>query len=176
MSHKTCTARVWDNGDMTDCGKEVQRAERCSFHVQQEVSLLTKTIQEHEEGIRVARARLAELRDKLLDGISRAFRVIEENDLRVGAIWLNPREVSALETSARAHYDKVNDPRVRRSHMATVGAPFEGMIFGAKVFSSGVVVPGHIAILPDGFEARLVDSSACFSLGLERVDQPFANR
>lgn len=25
----TCTARVWDNGDMTDCGKPVMIANRC---------------------------------------------------------------------------------------------------------------------------------------------------
>ncbi len=104
---------------------------------------------------------------KLLASISRAFRAIEMCDLRVGAIWLHPREILTLGTDAPGFFDKVNDPRVKASYMDVVGAPFEGLLFGAKVFSSEVVVPGHIAILPDGFQAKLTDSCASFSLGLE---------
>src|SRR5262249_44926068 len=57
----TCEARVWDNGDMTDCGKPVVRLGRCAGHIESEVAYLKGRIAEHEQGIVQARLRIADL-------------------------------------------------------------------------------------------------------------------
>jgi len=56
-----CEARVWDNGDMTACGKPVVRAQRCVWHIEEEAAYLREKIQEHREGIVRARKALVEL-------------------------------------------------------------------------------------------------------------------
>jgi hypothetical protein len=57
----SCRARVWDNGDMTDCGAEALRAERCAEHIASEVRNLHAEIKEHEAEIRKCRKRIGEL-------------------------------------------------------------------------------------------------------------------
>jgi hypothetical protein len=56
-----CTARVWDNGDMTDCGRRSLRANRCADCLHDEVARLLREIGEHETEVRKRRARIAEL-------------------------------------------------------------------------------------------------------------------
>jgi len=95
------------------------------------------------------------------------FGWMETAGLRVGQVWLHPGEVEVL-MGDREHFDPVSDTRVRDAHLETVGAPLVGFFFGAMVFSSELVVPGHMALLPDGFQARLVEGTACVPLGLHR--------
>ena len=56
-----CSARVWDNGDTTDCGREVFRVGLCSRHLHEEADSLRESIRNHEAAIREARTRLGEL-------------------------------------------------------------------------------------------------------------------
>lgn len=35
-----CQERIWDNGDMTDCGAPVLRLDKCAWHVEEEVRRL----------------------------------------------------------------------------------------------------------------------------------------
>jgi hypothetical protein len=56
-----CTVRVWDNGDMTSCDREVLRADRCSSCLSFEVKTLTQQIRGCEEALKKLRARLTEL-------------------------------------------------------------------------------------------------------------------
>ena len=58
MSSVHCQARVWDSGDMTDCGKLALRASLCPEHLQEEVVSLRAVIKRNEESIRIARERL----------------------------------------------------------------------------------------------------------------------
>ena len=106
--------------------------------------------------------------DGLMKSVLEVFDWIQKMDLRVGSIWRPPREVAVLEEGGTPFFDRVNDPRVRDAYLETVGSPYVGILFGALVFSSEVVVPGHGAILPHGFEARLVEGTACIALGLHR--------
>ena len=56
-----CQARVWDNGDMTTCGKYALRGSRCPDHLQEESRQLMADIKRHQEAIDAAKRRLAEL-------------------------------------------------------------------------------------------------------------------
>lgn len=56
-----CQARVWDNGDMTDCGKLALCASLCPDHLKDEEQACLAQIRKSEEAIRLARKRLAEI-------------------------------------------------------------------------------------------------------------------
>ena len=53
-----CEVRVWDNGDMTDCGRKILRGGVCAEHLQKEVAELRESIRKHERAIREALERL----------------------------------------------------------------------------------------------------------------------
>lgn len=56
-----CGARVWDNGDMTDCGGEVLRGNRCAKHVHDETCSLLLEIKNKELELARLKKRLVEL-------------------------------------------------------------------------------------------------------------------
>jgi hypothetical protein len=95
----------------------------------------------------------------LLDLIHGSMAHFERLDLRVGRIWLNPVQADELENAPMMVFDRICDPYVRRASPGIRGA-----LFGVTVYASDLVPPMHIAILPDGFDGKLVDSAACFPL------------
>lgn len=56
-----CGARVWDNGDMIDCGEKVLRGNRCARHVHDEVCSLLLEIKKKKAAVARLEKRLAEL-------------------------------------------------------------------------------------------------------------------
>lgn len=58
-----CDARVWDNGDTTDCGTPAVRANRCRTCLDWEVSQLKTKIKASEAEIFEAQLRLAQLEE-----------------------------------------------------------------------------------------------------------------
>jgi hypothetical protein len=46
MSRQLCKERVWDNGDMTDCGLSVRLAGKCERHLAEEVQQMEKKLAE----------------------------------------------------------------------------------------------------------------------------------
>ena len=59
VSYQGCEARVWDNGDMTDCGREVMRAKRCAEHIHDETVSLRSVIRECKDKIKECETRIA---------------------------------------------------------------------------------------------------------------------
>lgn len=57
-----CGWRVWDSGDITDCGKfAVRDTSLCEEHLQDELHSLAADIERHERCIEIARERVATL-------------------------------------------------------------------------------------------------------------------
>jgi len=61
MTATNCRARVWDNGDMTDCGEASVRLERCAEHIAGEIASLESAIRSYEKKIKDARLRIEAL-------------------------------------------------------------------------------------------------------------------
>lgn len=59
-----CETRVWDNGDMMDCGRKAVHAERCPAHLREEIRETQKSIREHQKEIDKLQARLDELQNE----------------------------------------------------------------------------------------------------------------
>ena len=56
-----CEARIWDNGDMDDCGKPVLRNGFCKIHLKEAVSKQRETIKRLKIELAGARSYLKEL-------------------------------------------------------------------------------------------------------------------
>lgn len=99
-----------------------------------------------------------EVPTQLLTQIQAAIRRFENLDIRVGAVWLNPKEADAV-SDAPTVFDKIGNRAVLEAMPGIIG-----VLWGVLVFESDIVPPGCIAVLPDGFEAKLRGREACFSL------------
>jgi hypothetical protein len=99
--------------------------------------------------------------DDIIERLRNVFGWIEERDMRVCELWLHPKQVAELDASNNPGWDRVNQRAVMRAYLDTKGAINVGFLWGALVFESEIVVENHVAALPDGWEARLVNSSAC---------------
>lgn len=89
-----------------------------------------------------------------------AFQSMESWDLRVGYIWLNPKDTRTIKPLI----DPVSSLRTHRLISGKFGAVFAGHCFGALVFASDLIPVGHIALAPDGMEAKITSSSAARAL------------
>jgi hypothetical protein len=96
---------------------------------------------------------------RIAQRIAKAFERLEPWDLRVGDIWLHPKQVEELR--GEPVYDPIAHRCLRDEFIKIKGAPFVGTIYGARVFASEIVPENHIAIAPAGLEAILTDKSAC---------------
>ena len=76
-----------------------------------------------------------------------AFTRYEALGFRVAKVWLRQEEIDQLPPEV---FDRVN-------HEA-------GLLWGAQVFVSDKLPPGHVAILPDGFDGNLVDGAGSMPL------------
>lgn len=57
----SCSARVWDNGDTTDCGRPATKLDRCERCYITELRNLREKIAQRELELAPLRARLAQL-------------------------------------------------------------------------------------------------------------------
>jgi len=99
----------------------------------------------------------------LLESLAEAFGWLEARGLRVGRLWLNKREIDLLLTEKDA-FDRESNRTVLDGVSEQAGASFVGYLWGAHTFESPEVPEGHIAILPDDFDAKLIGSAACMPL------------
>lgn len=98
----------------------------------------------------------------IVDRLCKAFERIEQWDMRVGDIWLHPKQVAELEAEKNdAAYDRIAQKCVRDAFIELKGAPFVGSFLGARVFESEIVVENHVALVPSGFDAKLTGSEGC---------------
>ena len=86
------------------------------------------------------------------------FEWLEKAGLRVGSIYLSQADIRTLEDAPPMHFDRVDILELRRTGL-------RGSLWGAHVFESDLVPARHVAVLPDGFEGKLVDTAACVPLG-----------
>ena len=99
---------------------------------------------------------------KLIACLQDAFAWMEQRDLRVGLVVLHPEEARQLR-DWHDGFDVNASPELENIHGF---GRYVGVLLGAHVVEYDQVVPGHIGIFPDGATVIGVDSSACFSLGL----------
>lgn len=92
----------------------------------------------------------------LIDKLKGRFEWLEREDLRVGMLYLNPKEIAELETEPK-EFDRNNMKALRVTGL-------RGHLWGAAVIESTLVPEGHVCIVQDGLEAVLVDRAACVAL------------
>jgi hypothetical protein len=95
----------------------------------------------------------------IIDRLIKVFGWIEERDLRVGQLWLNPKQIEQLNESHHAGWDKVASYHVREETRKLKGAPLVGFFLGAEVYESETVVAEHVVALPSGLDVKLLDGT-----------------
>lgn len=96
---------------------------------------------------------------EIIERLDGAFKRLEQWDLHVGDVWLHPNQV--VELAGEPAFDLISSLRVRDAFLESKGAPYVGMLFGARVFSSVIVVENHVVLVPVGLDAKLTDGAAC---------------
>jgi hypothetical protein len=91
----------------------------------------------------------------------KVFEWIEQRGMRVGDVWLHPKQAQELFVRHPDVFDREVEPKILRYYAELKGATLLGYIFGARVFESEIVVENHVGIIPDGWDAKLVDSAGC---------------
>lgn len=89
--------------------------------------------------------------NEFLGKIVDKFAWMESQMMRVGTIFLNPRDILRLPTD---QFDKTT----HKEHLA-IG--IHGSLWGADVIASDVVPDGHAALAPAGMRATIEDADAC---------------
>lgn len=104
----------------------------------------------------------------LREALLREFQWLEDRDLRVGTIFLNPKQITTLSGLAGADFDMLH-PSNRRAFMKTDPQPGInwGMMWGAQIRACKAVPEGHAAIVPEGMTLADLDGTACVSLRLQ---------
>jgi len=97
----------------------------------------------------------------IIERLKKVFTWIEERDLRVGELWLHPKQIAELIESKDPGWDKVASLYVREETKKWRGAPLVGLLYGANVYESEIVVEDHVVALPSGLDVKLIDSTAC---------------
>jgi hypothetical protein len=125
--------------------------------------ILSMILRERDNRIRALEKRLTPdtASKKVSDRLVVIFHWIEQWDLRVGDLWLHPKQVVELDAEQSLGFDKIASARVRDSFLDSKGAPYVGIYAGARVFASELVVENHVVAVPDGLDAKLIDKAAC---------------
>lgn len=100
----------------------------------------------------------------ILDRIGKAFEPIEQWDMRVGDVWLNPKQVAEL--AGLPEFDRVHPVRdviIDPPRELASGARYVGMLFNARVFESPLVPEDQVGLIPAGWEAKLIGPEGCRS-------------
>ena len=101
---------------------------------------------------------------KILDCLVEHFRWIEDHDLHVGTVFLNPAEITLIK---KCRKDFKAFRGVHPEHDPCPGI-LRGYVFGVPVREVLAIPPGKIAILPEGIVLRDIGPAACVTLGLDR--------
>jgi hypothetical protein len=99
--------------------------------------------------------------------IHQTFERLEQWDLRVGTVWLNPKQILELAADRSGAWDPIWDRHVRDIYIPQRGAPLAGMLFGANVHASPIVPENHIGVIPAGFDGRITGPEGCMPLPVE---------
>jgi hypothetical protein len=91
----------------------------------------------------------------------RVFEGVEQLGMRVGDVWLHPKQAKELLVGHADVFDREVDPQILRHYIELKGATLLGYIFGARVFESEIVPENHVGAIPDDWDARLVGSAGC---------------
>jgi hypothetical protein len=96
-----------------------------------------------------------------LNRLHEAFKGIERLDLRVGDVWLNPKQVVELEEARDPGYDRIDLAAVRNAFKETKGAIHTGLLWGARVFASDIVPENHVGLIPSDWDAKPIGPAGC---------------
>ncbi len=97
----------------------------------------------------------------IIERMKGVFGWIEQWDMRVGELWLHPKQVEELNAANDPGWDRVAQRAVVEAYREEKGALLIGYLWGAYVFQSEIVVPDHVVALPTGLQVKLLDSTAC---------------
>ena len=99
--------------------------------------------------------------DTVVARLVKVFEWLEAQGLRVGSIWLNPKQARELFVGHRDVFDREVDPIILRHHVVTKGATLLGYLFGALVFEADLVPYNHVGAIPEDWDAKLLGSAGC---------------
>jgi hypothetical protein len=97
----------------------------------------------------------------IVERLKTVFRWVESRDLCVEELWLNRRQIEELNCSEEPGWDRINQRAVILAYLETKGGLYLGMLWCARVYGSELVPEDHVAVMPRGFEAKLIDRSGC---------------
>lgn len=95
---------------------------------------------------------------ELLQALSSKFKKIEKWGMRVGSLWLREEDVDLLAT--HQDFDR-NANGTLLMHLPEL----RGYLWGATVNASPHVPEGHVAIIQDDFDAKLLGPGGCEPFG-----------
>jgi len=98
----------------------------------------------------------------LVGRISDLMKPFENLDLRLAALWVRPEEADKLR---RCNEFDVARCKQVIAHLSCAESQFIGNLLGMNVYETKLLPPNHIALLPDGFDAKLIGGEAGIPLG-----------
>jgi len=132
------------------------------------MATLFSTLENHPHGVWTHMPQKRSKKEALREALLREFQWLENRNLRVGTVFLNPKEIETLSGLAGADFDML-DPSNRRAFMKIDPQPGInwGMLWGAQIRACKAVPENHAAIIPDGMVLADLDGPACICLGLQ---------
>ena len=97
----------------------------------------------------------------IIERLRKVFLRVGEMDQAVGDVWLHPKQIQELHASRDPGWDRIHSGFVMTMNLETRGGLYIGMLWGAQVYQSEVVPEDHCAVVPRGFEAKLVSPEGC---------------
>jgi hypothetical protein len=99
---------------------------------------------------------------EIIKRLKEVFAWMERRDLRVGELWLHSNQVNELVEAKDPGWDRVAQRAVLMGYLESKGALNVGFLWGACVFEAEIVPENHVGVIPDGWEAKLIDPAGCF--------------
>jgi hypothetical protein len=97
----------------------------------------------------------------IVERLRGVFGWVEERGMRVGDVWLHPNQAKELLVGHVEVFDRETVPQQLRNAIETKGGVLLGYIFGARVYQSEIIVENHVALVPDGWDVKLLQGASC---------------
>jgi hypothetical protein len=106
---------------------------------------------------------------QLLKALSRKYNWIENQDMKVGEVYLNPEDVKVLRTSSD-HFDQMDSGQtIQMSMLESKPGVIVGHLFGAAVRQTPEIPQGSVMLIPCGITILSLGGT-CMSLQKNPAD------
>jgi hypothetical protein len=97
----------------------------------------------------------------IVERLRAAFGWVEERGMYVGDVWLHPNQGKELFVGHPEVFDREVCDVLLRAVVEKKRAVLLGYIFGARVFQSENILENHVALVPDGWDVKMLDRASC---------------